>query len=82
MKAVKSNELEVGQWAAHMLDLPNCKGIEVMDQGEITKVEHCDMWGTPSEVYTTLVLLPKYGKPWDGKMITVHNSHMWLVRTN
>lgn len=81
MKAVKTNELKVGDWAAHMLDLPNCKGIETMAQGEITQVEHCDRWGVPSEEYTTVLIVPKGGKSWDGTMHTVHNSHMWLVRT-
>lgn len=83
MKAVKTNELEVGQWAAHVIDLPNCKGIEVKDQGRIIKSEACDMWGTPSETHTTLTIrkagASKHG--WDDDMLTVHNSHTWLVRT-
>lgn len=81
MRAVTTNELKVGDWAAHMTDLPNCRGIEVMDQGEIVKVTHCDMWGTESHYLTTVVLRERGKAAWDTKMITVHNSHTWLVRT-
>lgn len=83
MKAVRTNELEVGQWAAHMTDLPNCKGIEVLDQGEIVEVKHVDMWGVASETHTTVVIRERGASymGWDDKMLTVHNSHMWLVRT-
>jgi hypothetical protein len=83
MKAVRTNELQVGDWAAHMMDLPNCRGIEVFQQGEIISVEHCDVWGTPSETHTTIVIRERGASPkgWDDKMSTIHNSHMWLVRT-
>jgi len=81
MNTVKTNELKVGDWAAHMMDLPNCKGIEVHQQGEVVEVKHCDMWGTPSETHTTVVLKARGAAAWDTKMSTVHNSHTWLVRT-
>lgn len=80
MKAVKTNELKVGDWAAHMVDLPNCKGIEVKDQGEIVDVKHCDMWGVPSETHTSVELRPKGADEWTVRYMTVHNSHTWLVR--
>lgn len=81
MKAVKTNELEVGTYAAHMMDAPNLRGIEVFRQGEILEVKHCDMWGADSETHTTVVMRER-GKPqWDTRMATVHNSHTWLVRT-
>lgn len=84
MKAVKTNELEAGQWAAHMIDLPNCKGIEAMVQGRIIKTEACDMWGVASETHTTLTIREVGASPmgWHDIMRTVHNSHTWLVRTN
>lgn len=81
MKAVRTNELQVGDWAAHMMDLPNCRGIEVFQQGEILEVKHCDMWGTPSETHTSLTIRERGAGEWDLKHPTVHNSHMWLVRT-
>lgn len=72
MKSVKTSELKAGDWAAHVLDLPNCGGIQVSKQGQIERVEACDMWGTPSETHTSLWMLDT--------VITVHNSHTWLVR--
>jgi hypothetical protein len=81
VKAVNTNELQVGDWAAHMWDLPNCKGIEVDVQGEVLEVKHCDMWGVDSETHTTVILKEKGSDKWDRKHMTVHNSHMWLVRT-
>lgn len=81
MKAVKTNELKVGDWAAHMMDLPNIKGIEVRQQGEVVEVSPTDMWGVASETHTTVVLKERGAKPWDTKTSTVHNSHVWLVRT-
>lgn len=81
MKAVKTSELEAGTYAAHMLDFPNIKGIEVFHQGEITKVEACDMWGVASETHTTVYIRERGADKYDVKVRTVHNSHTWLVRT-
>jgi hypothetical protein len=81
MNAVKTNELKVGDWAAHMMDTPNCGGIQVHQQGEIVSVEHTDMWGTLSDSLTTVVLRERGAAAWDTKMSTVNNSHTWLVRT-
>lgn len=81
MKAVKTNELEAGMFAAHMLDTPNAGGIQVAKQGEIVSVEACDMWGVASETHTTVVLRERGAASWDTRMSTLHNSHMWLVRT-
>ena len=81
MNTVKTNELKVGDWAAHMIDTPNAGGIHVHQQGEIVSVEPHDMWGTPSETHTTVVLRERGKAEWDTKMSTVHNSHTWLVRT-
>jgi hypothetical protein len=81
MNSVKTNELKAGDWAAHMMDLPNCGGIQIADQGQIEKVEHCDMWGTPSETHTTVYLKPAGGDKWSTEVLTVHNSHTWIVRT-
>lgn len=81
MKTVKTNELKVGDWAAHMMDTPNAGGIKVHQQGLIVEVKHCDMWGTPSETHTSIILRERGKAEWDTRMSTVHNSHVWLVRT-
>lgn len=81
MKAVRTNELSVGDWAAHMMDAPGLRGIEVHQQGEIVSVTHTDMWGVSSETHTTVVIRERGKASWDTRMSTVHNSHMWLVRT-
>lgn len=81
MKAVRTNELEAGTYAAHISDLPNCKGIEVHMQGEIDRVEPCDMWGTPSDILTTVYIRLRGADKYDVKVRTVNNSHIWLVRT-
>lgn len=81
MNAVKTTELKAGDWAALTMDTPNCGGIQVTDQGRIMEVEACDMWGTPSEILTTVYLKPAGGDQWSTKVMTVHNSHTWLVRT-
>lgn len=77
MNAVKTNELQVGNYAAHTSDLPNCGGIQIDRQGYIQRVEATDMWGTHSDTHTTLWFEVKG----DVKVITVHNDHTWLVRT-
>lgn len=82
MKAVRTNELEAGMFAALMMDLPNCKGIEVQNQGEIVEVKHTDMWGVASETHTTVYIKERGAADWDVKVHTVHNSHLWLVRTH
>lgn len=81
MKAIKTNELEVGTFVAHMMDTPNAGGIHVHQQGEVVEVKACDMWGVASETHTTVVLRERGKASWDTRMSTVHNSHMWLVRT-
>jgi hypothetical protein len=81
MNSVKTNELKSGDWAAHVMDLPNCGGIQISDQGQIEKVEYCDMWGTPSETHTTVYLKPAGADQWSTEVLTVHNSHTWIVRT-
>lgn len=81
MKAVRTSELKAGDYAALMMDLPNCSGIEVMKQGEIERVEPTDMWGTPSEILTTVYMRDRgAADKYDVKVRTVNNSHMWLVR--
>jgi hypothetical protein len=81
MKAVKTNELEPGMFAAHVMDLPNCGGIQVARQGTIERIEATDMWGTVSEIQQTIWFKPVGGDDWSTVVITVHNSHNWLVRT-
>jgi hypothetical protein len=81
VKTVKSNELEAGMWAAHAHDLPNCGGIQIGRQGEIVEVKHTDMWGVASETHTTVYLRERGADKYDVKVLTFHNSHMWLVRT-
>ena len=79
MKAVKTNELKVGDYAAHLMDSPNCGGIEVMRQGIIERIEPRDMWGAPSD-HLQLIEIKVKGQHYP-QVITVHNSHTWLVRT-
>lgn len=81
MKAVRTNELEAGMYAALMMDLPNCKGVEVHMQGQIDRVEACDMWGVPSDTHTTVYIRLRGADKYDVKVRTVNNSHLWLVRT-
>lgn len=84
MKAVRTNELEAGMFAALMMDTPNAGGIRVHIQGEIIEVKSTDMWGVASDIQTTVVLRERGASRmgWDDVMRTVHNSHTWLVRTN
>lgn len=81
MKAAKTSELEAGTFAALMMDTPNAGGIQVVIQGEITKVEPCDMWGVASEIQTTVYIRERGADKYDVKVRTVHNSHTWMVRT-
>jgi hypothetical protein len=81
MKAVQTNELEAGTFAAFAHDLPNCGGIQIGIQGEIVEVKHTDMWGTASEIQTTVYIRERGADKYDVKVRTFHNSHMWLVRT-
>lgn len=81
MKAVRTNELEAGTFAALMIDTPNAGGIQVHFQGEIVEVKPTDMWGTPSEIQTTVYVRGRGADKYDVKVRTVHNSHIWLVRT-
>lgn len=81
MKAVRTNELEAGTFAALMMDTPNAGGIHVQFQGEIVEVKPTDMWGTPSDILTTVYVKERGAADWDVKVRTIHNTHMWLVRT-
>lgn len=81
MKAVKTNELEAGTFAAHVSDTPNAGGIHVTMQGEILEVKHTDMWGVASETHTSVLIRPCGADQYGAVLRTVHNSHMWLVRT-
>jgi hypothetical protein len=82
MKAVRTNELEAGMFAALVMDTPNAGGVQVTRQGIIEKIEAADMYGVPSE-HLQLIHFRKQGStnPWDIEVITVNNSHLWLVRT-
>jgi len=81
VKAIRTNELEAGMFAACMMDTPNAGGIHVHMQGEIVEVKACDMWGVASETHTTIHIRERGADKWDVKSRTVHNSHIWLVRT-
>lgn len=81
MKAVKTNELVAGDYAAHAMDLPNCGGIQITRHGVIERIEAQDMWGSPSETQSLIWFRPSGGDEWSTVVITVHNSHTWLVRT-
>lgn len=81
MKAVRTDELKAGDFAALIMDMPNVKGIEVMRQGTIEKIEPADMYGTYSETLQLIYFKPRGGDDWSTQVITVNNSHLWLVRT-
>ena len=82
MKAVQTNELEAGTFAALMMDTPNAGGIAVQIQGEIVEVKHTDMWGVASKDQTTVFIRERGAvDKYDVKVRTVHNSHTWMVRT-
>lgn len=76
MKTVKTNELVAGDYAAHIMDLTNCGGIQVALQGTIESIEPRDIWGIPSDHLQLIYIKVKD----EVKVITVHNSHIWLVR--
>lgn len=81
VKAVQTPELKAGDFAAHVIDLPNCGGIQVSRQGTIEKIEAADMYGSPSYTQHLIYLRPVGGDEYSTMVITVHNSHTWLVRT-
>ena len=72
MRSVKTHQLEKGDYAAHVIDLPNCGGIQITRQGKIERVEPQDMWGQPSETHTLIWI--------NDDVISVHNTHNWMVR--
>lgn len=80
MKVLRTNELEAGMFAALVMDTPNAGGIHVVRQGTIEKIEAADSYGVPSEHLQLIHFRPKGGNMWSTQVITVNNSHMWLVR--
>lgn len=78
MKMVLTNQLEIGNYAAHVIDLPNAGGIQIARAGVIERVEPFDMWGNDSVQHTTVWM--KFDNDEYVMPHTIHNSHAWLVR--
>lgn len=80
MESLRTNQLKAGMFAALVMDTPNAGGIHIVRQGTIEKIQAADMYGSPSEILSLIHIRPKGGDMWSTQVITVNNSHMWLVR--